>query len=130
MFDPPAVPRFRRLHVTGRPAVPGYLAKAAYLPGDLSGDGLPGFLLSTRDTAWYYPPEGDGAYGAPAPLPTMPGMADVASPRVSIEDLDGDGGLQLVVQAAPPRATSPGPGLLVTVHAAARVSHRLPGAAR
>ena len=99
LFDPPAVPRFRRLHVTGRPAVPGYLAKAAYLPGDLSGDGLPGFLLSTGDTAWYYPPEGDGAYGAPAPLPTMPGMADVASPRVSIEDLDGDGGLQLVVQA-------------------------------
>jgi hypothetical protein len=98
-FAPPAAPPFRLLHVQGGHQLAGYLAPGACQPVDLDGEGLPGFLLSSGETAWYYPPEGHGRYGAPAPLPAVPDTAARSGPGWWVDDLDGDGGLQLLMHA-------------------------------
>lgn len=102
-FAPPAAPPFRPLEVQGGQQLAGYLSPGGCQPVDLDGEGLPGFLLTSGDMAWYYPPEGRGRYGAPVPLPTVPDTAGLSGPGLSVTDLNGDGGLQLLVYA--PTAT-------------------------
>ncbi|GAA3250324.1 hypothetical protein GCM10010532_096960 [Dactylosporangium siamense] len=96
-YAPDPVPRFEPLRIDGAPAAPGYLARGGFQPADLDGVGLPGLLHSAGNAAVYYPPRGEGRYGAPEPLPSVPDTDGLAAPDLSVSDLDGDGGLQLLV---------------------------------
>jgi RHS repeat-associated protein len=67
---------------------------------DLDGEGLPG-ILSTTERAWYYKPnQGNGDFGAPQRLDTLPAPAELAGAQ-QLTDVGGDGQLDLV-QYAPP----------------------------
>ncbi|GAA3249867.1 SpvB/TcaC N-terminal domain-containing protein [Dactylosporangium siamense] len=97
-FEPPAAPRFAPLTVEGTAALPGpfgLFGPGALQPVDLDGLGLPGLLLDVPGAGLYFPPRGDGCYGAPQPLPALPANDGAALAG----DLDGDGGLQLLVLA-------------------------------
>jgi RHS repeat-associated protein len=96
-FDPPPAPRFRTLRVTGGGTPTGELQRGDLQPVDLHGEGLTGLLYSDDVTTYYYAPEGDGTYARPAAPRAFPNVRDLRDPRLSLEDLDGDGQLELVV---------------------------------
>ena len=101
-FSQPAAPRFQRLRVAGEPGgptAPGYLARGAYQPVDLGGEGLPGFLYSDAAISVFYEPQGHGAYQAAEPLPSFPAAKDLRDPLLSLQDLGGNGEVSLVVSA-------------------------------
>jgi len=95
--DPDPAPRFATFAVeadaAGSPA-PGYLGAGSYQLLDLDGVGTPGLLADFGGVMAYYPPRGPGRFGAPEPLPSFPGH-DPA--EFAFVDLDGDGGLQLLI---------------------------------
>jgi RHS repeat-associated protein len=96
-WAPPPAPRFGELRVPGAAPVPGYLERGSYQPVDLHGEGLPGLLYSDAVTTLYYEPHGGGQYAPPAVPRSFPVLRDLRDPRLSLEDLDGDGRLDLVV---------------------------------
>ncbi|HMJ33144.1 MAG TPA: SpvB/TcaC N-terminal domain-containing protein [Baekduia sp.] len=96
-FAPPPAPRFRTLRVDGGGTPAGELERGDLQPVDLHGEGLTGLLYSDAATTYYYAPEGDGAYARPATPRAFPNVRDLRDPRLSLEDLDGDGQLELVV---------------------------------
>src|SRR5690606_2340101 len=63
---------------------------------DRDGEGLPGTLIDS-DYAWYYKKNaGQGQLTAPRALSTMPAPASLAGGGQTLEDLGGDGQLDLV----------------------------------
>lgn len=98
-FAPPAAPVFRRLHVEGLEAPPGYLSSSGFQLLDLNGEGLPGLLFSDETTTLYYEPLGEGEYVAPAVPDNFPNTSNLERPSLALYDLDGDGQLELVVNA-------------------------------
>jgi RHS repeat-associated protein len=103
-FNPPTAPGFRRLKLgADGENIPGYLNQAQFMPIDLEGEGLPGFLYSNRETTLYLPPLGEGRYAPPQSPPSFPVDRDIQQGLASLQDLDGNGSLDLVVDG-------PGPG--------------------
>jgi RHS repeat-associated protein len=96
-WNPPPAPRFAPLEVPDAAPPPGYLNRGDYQPVDLYGEGLPGILYSDGITTLYYEPQGSGEYTAPAAPAAFPNLRDLRDPRLSLEDLDGDGTLDLVL---------------------------------
>ncbi|MFK8103124.1 MAG: SpvB/TcaC N-terminal domain-containing protein [Saprospiraceae bacterium] len=94
-FDPPERPIFKQLKVEAE-TIPGRLDQVQFLPVDLYGEGIPGFLYSNAAATTYYEAEGAGAYkqaSSPSPFPIDKNLQDGA---VTFADLDGNGRLDLV----------------------------------
>ncbi len=95
-FNPSKAPQFNTLNANDS-GLPGYLGPSAFLPVDLNGDGLPGFLLSNTASTMYFEPMGDGNYLAGENCNTFPLNKDLGSGEVSLTDIDGNGQLELLV---------------------------------
>jgi RHS repeat-associated protein len=68
---------------------------------DLDGEGIPGVLIDEQ-TAWFYKSnDGGGQLAAPRVLPTMPSPATLAGGMQQLQDLGGDGQLDLVSYGEP-----------------------------
>jgi RHS repeat-associated protein len=68
---------------------------------DLDGEGIPGVLIDD-DSAWYYKANaGTGLLTAPRVLPTLPSPASLSGGTQQLQDLAGDGQLDLVSYDAP-----------------------------
>jgi RHS repeat-associated protein len=68
---------------------------------DLDGEGIPGVLIDEQ-TAWFYKSnDGGGQLAAPRVLPTMPAPATLAGGMQQLQDLGGDGQMDLVSYAEP-----------------------------
>lgn len=97
-FHPPQSPEFKILSM-GNGTIPGYIDGSQFIPVDLLGDGLPGFLYSNQAITLYLEPEGNGNYLLPGNLDLFPvnkGLGEGAS----LADIDGNGQLEVVVNTA------------------------------
>ncbi|SEW52795.1 SpvB/TcaC N-terminal domain-containing protein [Chitinophaga arvensicola] len=94
-FNVPESPVFEVLEMDGN-TIPGYLGEQGFLPVDLNGEGLPGFLFSNEYITTYLAPQGDGKYKlpeSPAPFPIERNLQDN---NAYLVDLDGNGQLELL----------------------------------
>ena len=98
-FEPDTHADFERFEIEGAFEVPGYLEKQQFFPVDLNGEGISGLLHSTPDNLVYYEPLGNGKYQAPESLWTSPINRDLKNATNTLTDINGDGVLELVVQA-------------------------------
>ncbi|HEX3079389.1 MAG TPA: toxin TcdB middle/N-terminal domain-containing protein, partial [Puia sp.] len=96
VFEPPVCPEFKTLQ-SANGTIPGYLGSEQFLPVDLQGDGIPGFLYSNNESTCYFPPEGNGKYSGPVNCSSFPVNKNIQAGEVSLTDLDGNGELELVV---------------------------------
>ena len=95
-FSPKEYPRFGMLEMpTGN--IPGYLDSAQFLPVDLHGEGLPGFLFSNNDTVLFLEPLGEGKYKAPMDCDPFPINRNIQGGTAALGDLDGNGQLEMLV---------------------------------
>jgi RHS repeat-associated protein len=92
----PSQQQYRQLIVDDGGQIPGPLGEGEYLPVDLDGEGLPGILFSSRDQTLYWPPLGDGRYGAPVSPAWFPNFRDLGDPTLTLMSLGGDGRQQMV----------------------------------
>ena len=97
-FQPPAAPEFGLLSM-GEGTIPGYLNATQFLPVDLNGEGLPGFILSNSTMSLYLEPLGDGHYALPVANASFPTNSDIQGGEATLTDLDSNGQLELVVSA-------------------------------
>lgn len=95
-FQPPATTEFKMLSM-GDGTIPGYLKATDFLPVDLNGEGLPGFLLSNDTMSLYLEPLGDGKYRLPEANASFPVNKNTQGGTSVLTDLDGNGQLELVV---------------------------------
>ncbi|RYY15632.1 MAG: sugar-binding protein, partial [Chitinophagaceae bacterium] len=95
-FNPPVAPKFGQLKMS-QGSIPGYIDNTQFLPVDLYGEGLPGYLFSNNTTTLYLDPLGDGCYNRPVAPTTFPLNRDLQSGGTAIADIDGNGELELVV---------------------------------
>ncbi|SDA19794.1 RHS repeat-associated core domain-containing protein [Nitrosospira sp. Nsp18] len=98
-FSPALAPAFKELTISEADAFPGYLEPSSFQPIDLKGEGLPGMLLSTAETTLYYEPLGDGAFQPSSELASFPITRNFKNPAVSLQSLDANGQLELVVSS-------------------------------
>lgn len=91
--------KFTPLVVGDDITMPGALAQGQFLPVDLHGEGLPGFLYSNDVTTLYWEPKGGGVYGYPEAPVEFPIERDLSEERYTLADLDSNGTLELVVSA-------------------------------
>lgn len=96
-FAPPQNPEFEKLEI-GKNTIPGQLDSSGFLPVDLKGEGIPGFLYSGYNSLFYLEPEGGGKYSAPNPPETFPIDRSFQKGTASLVDLEGNGELELVVK--------------------------------
>jgi RHS repeat-associated protein len=94
--------RFKALTVDGHQSLPGYLDRSQYLPVDLYGEGVPGFLLSNGLVTYYWEPDGNGGYNRAESPAQFPIERDLQSNVLALMDLNGDGQAEMVV-SSPPR---------------------------
>ncbi|SFW15381.1 SpvB/TcaC N-terminal domain-containing protein [Chitinophaga sancti] len=94
-FAPPPAPDFKQLMVHEEGKIPG--GQNIYMPVDLYGEGLPGFLMSNSTGTLYWQPLGNGVYDYPEAPDTFPSDRDLTTPGNLITDIDGNGQLELVV---------------------------------
>lgn len=97
-FQPPLTPEFKMLSLNAG-TIPGYLNPTQYLPIDLYGDGLPGFLLSNNESTFYLEPLGNGEYKSPVTDFDFPINKNIQGGQATLTDIDGDGQLELVVNS-------------------------------
>ena len=93
----PARGGFKPLIVQNSSGIPGILGQSQYLPVDLLGDGIPGFLYSDDNTTMYWRPEGEGVYNRLAPQSAFPIERNIELGQYSLQDLEGNGSLDFVV---------------------------------
>jgi RHS repeat-associated protein len=93
----PASQSFEPLVIHGGGEVPGYQAPSQYMLVDLYGEGIPGFLHNGEATTLYWKPAGNGEYGFPEPPVEFPIERRLDLARYSLQDLNGNGRLDLVV---------------------------------
>ncbi|MGV2480416.1 UNVERIFIED_CONTAM: hypothetical protein IGO34_26830, partial [Salmonella enterica subsp. enterica serovar Weltevreden] len=94
----PAAPEFGLLSM-GEGTIPGYLNATQFLPVDLNGEGLPGFILSNSTMSLYLEPLGDGHYALPVANASFPTNSEIQGGEATLTDLDSNGQLELVVSA-------------------------------
>jgi RHS repeat-associated protein len=81
--------------------LPAGLDSATYQWVDLDGDGVTG-ILTEQAKAWFYKPNlGNGKFGPPKVVASMPSLANLGGGRQQLLDLAGDGRLDLVAFAGP-----------------------------
>ncbi|MBB1642974.1 SpvB/TcaC N-terminal domain-containing protein [Sphingobacterium sp. UME9] len=95
-FNPPLTPTFKTLDM-GENSIPGYLNPTHFLPVDLNGDGLPGFLISDDEMSLYLAPLGEGKYTMPQANASFPLNRNIQQGNSILTDLDGNGQLELVI---------------------------------
>ncbi|MEQ8474504.1 MAG: SpvB/TcaC N-terminal domain-containing protein [Marinoscillum sp.] len=95
-FQPPVAPEFKKLSM-GENTIPGYLNAQHFLPVDLKGEGLPGFLISNDSMSLYLEPLGNGKYQLPVANSSFPINKNIQDGGAMLADLDGNGRLDLVV---------------------------------
>jgi RHS repeat-associated protein len=98
-FIPPVAPVFGRLQM-GTGTIPGRVDGSQFIPIDLYGEGLPGFLCSNNETCFYLEPQGDGKYSMPQYQHEFPINKNLQGTAVAITDIDGNGELELLVTDA------------------------------
>lgn len=91
-FNPPERPGFKIL-TSGGYDIPGFIEPGQFFPVDLNGEGIPGLLYTDGTSVMYLEPEGEGHFKRPESLTQFP----VNKHSVSIQDIDGNGQLELVV---------------------------------
>ena len=94
-FDP-AGQAYSELVVANGGLIPGAVGDGDYLPVDLDGEGLPGILYSERGLTLYWPPLGDGLYGAPVAPERFPSFRDLDGETLSLTSLEANGRQDLV----------------------------------
>lgn len=95
-FNPPERPEFRTL-TSGGYDIPGFIGPGQFFPVDMNGEGIPGLLYTDGMSAMYLEPEGGGKFKMPANLPEFPVNGDLGDGIASIQDIDGNGEMELVV---------------------------------
>ncbi|HEY4063111.1 MAG TPA: SpvB/TcaC N-terminal domain-containing protein [Puia sp.] len=102
-FQPALTGPFKELQIKDNGLIPGYTGKGEYQPVDLYSEGIPGILYSNDSATLYWKPEGEGRLGfAQSPI-YFPIEKDLADPSYTLNDLDGDGKIELMV-ASPQRS--------------------------
>lgn len=96
-FNPSPAPGFKQLLVEQNGQLPGELSNTAFMPVDLYGEGLPGFLMSNDSGTLYWQPLGKGTYEYPEAPETFPSDRNLAAPGTWMGDVDGNGELELVI---------------------------------
>lgn len=99
----PLTGAYAPLEVDNSGVIPGAPGESGYLFVDLDGEGLPGVLYSAPGQVLYWPPLGEGRYGAPAPLQRFPSFRALENPTLTLASLNADG-RQNLVSMAPGRA--------------------------
>ncbi|MFY0688647.1 MAG: hypothetical protein JXQ90_15850 [Cyclobacteriaceae bacterium] len=98
-FQAPIAPEFQLLSIGEDGNIPGHLNTKQYLPVDLYGEGLPGFLVSNETMSLYLEPLGNGQYNHPISNFEFPINKNIQRGKSSLTDLDGNGRLDLVVKS-------------------------------
>lgn len=93
----PDIPRdFRIMETDHHLPVPGDFNDFQLV--DLYREGLPGILYSNKNAHLYFDPKGNGQYAFPQTPDAFPNNDDLNNPSYALIDIDGNGGLELVVQ--------------------------------
>jgi RHS repeat-associated protein len=96
-FDPSPAPAFAKFVIEQEGELPGELNKSGFMPVDLYGEGLPGFMMSNQDGILYWQPRGSGRYDFAETPFSFPSDRNLALPGTWLGDIDGNGQLELVV---------------------------------
>lgn len=95
-----AARRLRRFTTTLNAGPPGLGEGNADLI-DLDGRALPGVLRMENGALTYWSNDGDGRWAAPRNLPRLPTAVSLEEDRVRLADMDGDGGVDILVGSGP-----------------------------
>lgn len=95
-FNPPERPEFK-IMTSGGYDIPGLLGPQQFFPVDLNGEGIPGLLYTDGQSVMYLEPEGEGKFKRPESLSKFPANKDLGGGIASIQDIDGNGEMELVV---------------------------------
>lgn len=97
-YDPfrPGVGETITLRTAQGEAIPALLDHGPYRLVDLLGDGMPGILYADGTSCSYLQPLGNGEYGGPMRLPSMP-IAGFDATQTRLANVTGNGRLDLVV---------------------------------
>ncbi|WP_440134763.1 SpvB/TcaC N-terminal domain-containing protein [Chitinophaga sancti] len=94
-FEAASTPSFDILEMDNN-TLPDYLGEQRFLPIDLNGDGLPGFLFNNGNTIVYLAPTGDGKYQLPVSLNSFPVNKDIRNSNAWMVNLNGEGQVELL----------------------------------
>lgn len=95
-FASPVQAAFQPLQIENS-HLPGPWQGGQFLPIDLHHEGIAGILYTSEDTAMYYSPLGNGQYAAPEVLNEFPLPRDLSNTQATIQDLEGNGEWQIVL---------------------------------
>lgn len=98
-FTPGTPLGFRKMVADHDLPIPGDFSQFQLV--DLYREGLPGILYSTGNAHLYWEPEGNGRYAFPQTPSAFPNDNNFDNPGYALIDIDGNGGLELVVQDGP-----------------------------
>ncbi|MEO7179144.1 MAG: SpvB/TcaC N-terminal domain-containing protein, partial [Allosphingosinicella sp.] len=90
---------YTELRVAGGGIVPGGIGDGRYLLTDLDGEGLPGILFSSSGLTLYWPPLGEGRFGAPVVPERFPSFRDLDGQTLILTSLAANGRQNLVSAA-------------------------------
>jgi RHS repeat-associated protein len=96
-FSPPQKLEFKKLEI-GANGIPGYLENSNFMPVDLLGEGISGFLCNDGNALMYLEPKGDGKYSSPTTPKLFPINRNIKVGSASLVDIEGNGELQLVIK--------------------------------
>ena len=97
-FSPTSDTSFKELSIDETQNIPGYLNANGFQAIDLYGEGISGLLYSDNETLMYCQPLGQGNYSKPTLVNNFPIDKDLQNQTLSLQDIDGNGELELVVQ--------------------------------